>query len=143
MERDPVMGIRSLKGLVDDRTMDLLEAHAALAPKTVLAALTGVTVPHAHALRMRLARTGREVIDSLGLAADPPAMKLRWEHVETWPSSVFGSTLGLADTPEITDLRARCQEIGSADLHLLRRVEAARTWHLRPPWALKIGEQLP
>ncbi|MEM7157658.1 MAG: dTMP kinase [Myxococcota bacterium] len=133
-ERDPAMALKSVRGLSDAETHRLLARYSTQAPKSVLRALTSNGTDFAHDLRRQLVNTGREVIDSVGLLADEASMKLREEHVETWPSSVLGSMTHLSTEPGVAELLARATDAGAGDLHVLRQLQARKERELRPEW---------
>lgn len=133
-ERDPAIALRSLRGLRDDRTRELLGHYAPLAPKAVLQAITGDGSDFAHDLRRQLHATGREVVDSLGPLDDEPSLALREAHAERWPSTVLGSLVATAPSARIDALLDQCKSSGAGDVHVLRQLAARQERDQRPAW---------
>jgi len=134
LEKNPVLGMSTMRGLADDETHAAMDAHAEQAAKPVLAALTGRDDDAAYAIRERLWDTGREVVDSIrGLDSDA-AWQLRERAVEQHPSTVVHSMLGL-EGPRVAPMRARCESLGAGDVHLLRRVQGLDERPSWPEWA--------
>lgn len=125
-EQDPVIALRSLRGLDDAPAQELLSRYAGSVPKAVLDALTHNGSEFAHEMRRELASTGREVVDSLGRLEDDASMRLREEYAQRWPSTVLGTLTSAEVTPRVADLVATCQRAGAGDLHLLRQMAARR-----------------
>ncbi len=132
--KDPVMGIRSLRGVAGPRALALCRTYAAYAPKTVLRAIGGQGAAEVHALRNELTDTGREVLDSLGALVDDEAWAMRESLASRWPSSVLGSVLGVFHHPRLARLTARCREMGAGDLHVSRRVQGLDERAGLPDW---------
>ena len=122
LAKDPSVGLSSLVGLRGERVDELLTAFAGRAPKPVVAALAGRSDAHAHALRLELIETGREVVDSISGLDDPDSWALRRSCVERWPSTVVHSLEGLETLPQAQELAARCREAAPGDLFLTRRL---------------------
>lgn len=135
LEDNPVLGLDTLRGLADPRSLTVLERYAELAPKPVLAALGGRSDAAAHSLRERLFETGREVVDSVRGLNDDDSWALRQRCVERWPSTVAHSLLGLDDDDQVASLTARCGELAGGDLHVLRRLQGLRERPQLPEWA--------
>ncbi len=135
LERDPVLALRSVRGLDDERSRALLGDYASLAPKIVLRSLTGNGSDFAHDLRRQLEDTGREVIDSLGWLDDEASMALREAHAERWSSTVLGSLSRVSSTPRVDALIEQCQRHGAGDVHVLRQLALREESPQRPEWA--------
>ena len=130
LDKSPTIGISTLRGMHDAETNSILQSYAPYAPKLVLSVLTGRRDPEAFALREQLWDTGREVVDSIrGLDVDA-AWTMRERAVETHPSTVVHSMLGLSG-PRVEAMRARCETLGAGDIHLMRRVQGLIE---RPDW---------
>lgn len=134
LERSPTLCISTLRGMSGDEADDILQAHAAHAPKMVLAALTGRADVAAFRLRERLWDTGREVVDSIRGLDVEEAWTVRERGVEQHPSTVAHSMLGLSG-PRVDAMRAQCIEHGAGDIHLLRRLQGLDERPLWPEWA--------
>ena len=132
--KDPIEGLSSLRGVAVERGDELLRAYAPLAPKSVLAALTGRADEAAHALRETLLETGREVVDSVRGLSDERSGELRERWVERWPSTVAHSLLGLTPSRRVDTLRKRCAQLGAGDLHVTRRLAALDERADAPAW---------
>jgi len=134
VERDPVFGLQSLRGVGEGRGERLLERYAPRAPATVLDALAGRSDPRAYDLRAALFETGREVIDSVRGLADEAAWELREQALQRWPSTVAHSLLRLPDDARTRAMVARCAANARGDVHVLRRLQALREQSSWPEW---------
>lgn len=134
-DKNPLLALTSLRSTrtaLGDSWLTRTRDHA---PKLVLAALAGRTDDFAHDLREELFETGREVIDTVRRLDDPRSFALRDRAIARWPSTVLHSLLGLAQTPRVTELAARCRELGAGDIHMLRRVQLLDEQDEAPAWA--------
>jgi dTMP kinase len=136
-EKNPILGLTSLRSTRSAFGDEWLLRSCEHAPKLVLAALSGRTDPLAYELRDQLFETGREVVDSVRRLDDARAFALRERAVTRWPSTVLHSLLGLPRTPAVTDLYARCRELGAGDIHMLRREQLLEEHHAQPDWAAR------
>lgn len=134
-EKNPVIGLGTLRGLDDARTNALLERYADSAPKRVLAALGGRTDDFAHAMRRALFETGREVVDSVRGLDDDASWELRERGVERWPSTVAHSLLGIDPGERVAAMVARCGSLAKGDVHVLRRLKGLEERPGWPEWA--------
>ncbi|MDZ4694735.1 MAG: hypothetical protein SGI86_06260 [Deltaproteobacteria bacterium] len=134
-ERDPVLGLKSVRGLPDARAQTWLDRYAESAPKIVLEALAGRADAKAYELREQLFATGREVIDSLRGLDDEAAWALRERAIDCWPSTVVHSLLGLETQPRAQAMVARCNTLNLGDIHLLKRIQQFEERPLWPAWA--------
>jgi len=139
-DKNPLVALSSLRATrtpLGDEWLAQVKHHA---PKLVLTALSGRSDAFAHELRDELFETGREVVDTVRGLADERSFALRERALPRWPSTVLHSLLGLAETPRVRELRARCRELGSGDIHTLRReqlhAEAGVTTRARPYGAI-------
>jgi dTMP kinase len=142
LERNPVVGLLSLRGLCDARTDELLERYAERAPKVVLDVLGARSDPASFSLRERLFETGREVIESVRGLSGEAAFALRERGLPRWPSTVAHSLLGLPDEPRVRSLLERCAALGAGDVHVLRRLQRVAEWPSWPAWARAKSEDL-
>lgn len=125
-DRDPVYGLRSLRGVSGERAQAWLESFAESAPSAVLDALSGRSDDAAYRLRDALYETGREVIDSVRGLGDERAWALRERAAIQWPSTVAHSLLHLPADSRVREMTERCARLGAGDVHTLRRLEALR-----------------
>ena len=139
-EKNPVLGLASLRSTRTAFGDDQLVRNAAHAPKLVLAALHGRSDDLAHELREQLFETGREVVDTVRRLSDPRSFALRERALPRWPSTVMHSLLGLPRTPQVTALYARCRELGAGDIHMLRREQLLEEHQAQPDWAVRARE---
>jgi dTMP kinase len=136
LEKNPVAGLTSLRGLSDDRATAWLEDYAGRAPRTVLEVLGPRDDARAHGLRERLWDTGKEVVDSIRGIDDDFAWKVREAFLQEHPSTVAHSLQRLdPDDARVRDMRARCTEAGAGDLYLLRRLQRLDEFPTLPEWA--------
>jgi hypothetical protein len=142
LDKHPLYGIRTLRGLAEPRAYAWLELFADHAPKPVLRSLIGDGSEFAHGMRNRLLESGREVIDSLGTLDDEASLDLRERVVERWPSSVLGSLLRLPRGPRIQALLDAAQRLGAQDLHLKRRLAALSEWEQWPAWRRRDDDEV-
>ncbi len=134
-DKNPVLGLVSLRNTKTTFGDAWLERTAESAPKLVLAAISGRTDPFAYALRDQLFETGREVIDTVRRLDDVQAWELRERALTRWPSTVLHSLLGLAPSPRVNEIAARCRELGAGDIHMLRRARLLDEHGAQPRWA--------
>jgi dTMP kinase len=135
LEENPAEAVAGLRGLTCDRTHALLERYADNAPKAVLRAIGGREDARAHAFRLRLMATGREVMDSLRGLSDEGSWQIRETKWREWPSTVIHSLMGIHETPRAKHMIAQCLEAAGGDLHAKRRLQGLEERHLRPAWA--------
>jgi dTMP kinase len=133
-ERDPLLGLISLRGTQSEPGDAWLTRTREHAPKLVIAALAGRRDAFAYALRDALFETGREVIDSLRRLPDEPAFALRERALSRWPSTVAHSLLGLPESARTRSLYERCRALGDRDLHVLRRLVLLDEQAAQPSW---------
>lgn len=138
-ERDPLLGLRTVRGLVDPRVDRWLEEYSTLAPKAVLGALGARTDDASFRLRDSLFDTGREVLDGLRGVDHESAWALRDRALSLWPAEVVASLLGLETNPRAKALIERCASIGAGDLHVMRRLRQLEEHPLQPEWARSRG----
>lgn len=136
-EKNPILGLNSLRSTRSTFGDEWLVRSCEHAPKLVLSALAGRDDALAHDLREALFESGREVIDSVRRLSDPRSFALRERAVARWPSTVLHSLLGLPRTPAVTDLYARCRELGAGDIHMLRREQLLEEHQAQPDWAVR------
>jgi dTMP kinase len=134
-ERNPVLGLTSLRGTATARGDVWLRTASEHAPKLVLAALAGRSDAFAYELRDALFETGREVVDTVRRLADERAFALRERALGRWPSTVAHSLLGLPMDARVRNLTQRCRAAGAHDLHVLRRLTLLEEQTQRPSWA--------
>ena len=134
-EKNPVLGLSSLRNTRTRFGDDWLQRAAPHAPKLVLAALVGRDDDLAYELRDNLFETGREVIDTVRRLDDPRAHALRERALSRWPSTVLHSLLGLARSPRVIELDAQCRARGAGDIHMLRRAQLLEEYTSRPQWS--------
>jgi hypothetical protein len=134
-ERDPALGVRSLRGVQGPRAQHWLERYAGNAPKMVLDAITGRTDADAHGLRAALFDTGREVIDSIRGLDDEASWVLRERALAAWPSTVAHSLLGLEGHARAQAMAKRCLALAAGDLHVHRRLAQLDERPSWPEWA--------
>jgi dTMP kinase len=135
LEQDPVLALQTLRGVPGPRAQGWLEHYAGVAPKPVLAALFGRADVGAHALRQSLVGTGREVVDSVRGLDDAAAWAIREQFLETWPSTVANSLLGLEREPRAEQMAARCRSLAGGDTHVMRRLQRLTENATWPAWA--------
>jgi len=87
----PVPAIASLAGLTSDRAWRWREKMLGRAPKTVLSTIVGLDDGRAWAMRVAMASSCREALDSLIGLDHPTAWELRENHLELWPACVIKS----------------------------------------------------
>lgn len=133
-ERDPAYGVRSLKGVRDERADAWLARYAASAPAPVLEALAGRDDAAAYRLREQLADTGHELLESVRGLDDEQAWAARERGVERFPASVLHSLLGLPADARSRLVAERAASAGAGDLHVLRRAQALREQAELPEW---------
>jgi dTMP kinase len=137
-EKNPVVALTSLRNTRTPQGDAWLTRTKRHAPKLVLAAIAGRSDSFAYDLREELFEAGREVIDTVRRLEDDRAFALRERAISRWPSTVLHSLLGLAPSPRVAQLHARCRQLGAGDVHTLRRAqlieeqEAAPSWSERP-----------
>jgi dTMP kinase len=134
-DKNPLLALASLRSTrtaLGDAWLTRTRAHA---PKLVLAALAGRTDDFAHDLREELFETGREVIDPVRRLDDARSFALRERAVARWPSTVLHSLFGLQPTSRVTEMQARCRELGAGDIHMLRRAQLLGEQDEAPTWA--------
>jgi dTMP kinase len=134
-ERDPTLGLVSLRGTRSDAGDAWLARTKQHAPKLVLAALSGRRDDFAYRIRDELFEVGREVIDTVRRLPDEAAFALRERAMPRWASTVAHSLLGLPESARVKSLRERCRAAGERDLHVQRRILLLEEHALRPSWA--------
>lgn len=135
LEREPRLGIESLRGVRGERADRVLETFSDKAEKPVLRALSGRTDDFAHELRRALLPVGREVVDSIRGLDDEGSWQLREAFIERSPSTVLNSLTGLDPSALVSRVRAHCEAQGAGDLHTLRRSCGLDEYPGRPAWA--------
>lgn len=141
MDKHPIVGLKTVVGLVDPRVDRWLELYSEKAPKRVLAALSRRSDPFAYELREALFETGAEVIGSLRHLTDDRAMALRERAVSRWPAAVISSlsaVTGKSERPNaaaVVPMVERCKEEGAGDLFVARQLQSREEWPGRPAWA--------
>jgi dTMP kinase len=134
-DKNPVVALTSLRSTrtpLGDSWLARTKHHA---PKLVLAALAGRSDSFSYDLRDELFEAGREVVDTVRRLADDRAFELRERAVTRWPSTVLHSLLGLAPSPRVAGLHARCRELGAGDVHTLRRAQLHEEQSAAPSWS--------
>jgi dTMP kinase len=134
-EKNPIVGLSSLRSTRTASGDAWLERSAGHAPKLVLAALVGRSDDFAYEMRDALFETGREVIDTVRRLDDPRAHALRERAITRWPSTVLHSLLGLPASARTAELDKRCRELGAGDIHMLRRAQLLDEHAARPEWS--------
>ena len=134
-EKNPVLGLTSLRNTRTASGDVWLERCAPHAPKLVLAAVGGRNDDFAYEVRDALFETGREVVDTVRRLDDPRAHALRERALSRWPSTVLHSLLGLPASPRVAELDRRCRELGAGDIHMLRRAQLLDEYAARPQWS--------
>jgi dTMP kinase len=134
-EKNPILGLTSLRSTRTAYGDEWLERCAPHAPKLVLAAVSGRDDDFAYEVRDALFETGREVVDTVRRSDDPRAHALRERAIARWPSTVLHSLLGLPASPRVTELDKRCRELGAGDIHMLRRAQLLDEYAARPEWS--------
>ena len=134
-ERDPMLGLISLRGTHTETGDAWLTRTKHHAPKLVLAALAGRRDDFAYRMRDELFEVGREVIDTVRRLSDEAAFGLRERALPRWASTVAHSLLGLPESARVRSLRERCRAAGERDLHVQRRILLLEEHALRPSWA--------
>jgi dTMP kinase len=133
-ERNPLLGLISLRGVQSVQGDAWLLSAREDAPKLVLNALAGRSDAFAYRLREELFETGREVIDSVRGLPDAAAFALRERAMPRWASTVAHSLLDLPDSAGVRSLYDRCSAVGQRDLHVLRRLRLLDEQPARPSW---------
>jgi len=87
----PVPAIASLAGLTGEKSWRWREKMLGRAPKTVLATIAGLDDGRAWAMRVAMATSCREVLDSVIGLDHPTAWELREECLELWPANAIKS----------------------------------------------------
>lgn len=133
-EKNPEQAVATLRRVSGERADELLRWLAPHMPKLVLGAIAGRSDETASRLRRELVDTGREVIESTAFVDDEAAWALRTELAERYPSTVIHSLRGLNDSPRRRELVARCERLGSGDLHTARRAVGLAEYGDLPAW---------
>ena len=124
-ESAPVAAIGSISGVMNsERAWKWRLRWIERAQKTVFGTLRHNRDERGWPLRMRLAATCKEAIDSIQDLDDAPAWQLRERYADVWPSTVLKSLGPLSTTPEGERLTARQLARHPGNLSLLKHASA-------------------
>lgn len=133
-KKEPVTGLKSLRGVRSEEGDELLMTFGRLAAKPVLSSLAGRGDAVAQRLRNDLTDTGREVIDSLRGLDDDESWRLRQQFATPWHSTVTHSLEGVPEGTRREQVLRECQAAGAGDAYFLRRQRGLQEYLERPEW---------
>jgi dTMP kinase len=123
----PVPAIASLAGLTSDKAWRWRERMLGRAPKTVLSTIAGLDDGRAWAMRVAMASSCREALDSLIGLDHPTAWQLREGCLEVWPASTIKSLGVLVSGARGKDLLRRALELYPGNISLLKQAAGVAT----------------
>jgi dTMP kinase len=123
----PVPAIGSLVGISSDRAWRWRERMLGRAPKTVLSTIAGMDDGRAWAMRVAMASSCREALDSLIGLDHPTAWQLREACLELWPASVVRSLGVLVSGTPGRDILRRALELFPGNISLLKQAAGIAT----------------
>ena len=129
----PVPAIASLLGLSSDRAWRWRERMLGRAPKTVLSTIVGMDEGRAWAMRVAMASSCRESLDSLIGLDHPTAWQLREACLELWPACAIKSLGVLVSGARGRELLHRALALFPGNISLLKQAAGIATGsHLTP-----------
>jgi dTMP kinase len=123
----PVPAIASLTGLTSDRAWRWRERMLGRAPKTVLSTIAGLDDGRAWAMRVAMASTCREALDSLIGLDHPTAWQLREACLEQWPAASIKSLGVLVSGARGKELLERALTLFPGHISLLKQAAGVAT----------------
>ena len=123
----PVPAIASLAGLTSDRAWRWREKMLGRAPKTVLSTIAGLDDGRAWAMRVAMAASCREALDSLIGLDHPTAWELRESYLEQWPACAIKSLGVLVSGARGKALLQRALEQFPDNISLLKQAAGIAT----------------
>jgi len=122
-----VPAIASLEGLTSDRAWRWRERMLGRAPKTVLSTIVGLDDGRAWAMRVAMAASCREALDSLIGLDHPTAWELRESYLEQWPACAIKSLGVLVNGQRGKALLRRALELFPDNISLLKQAAGIAT----------------
>jgi dTMP kinase len=123
----PVPAIASLLGLTSERAWRWREKMLGRAPKTVLSTIVGLDDGRAWAMRVAMAASCREALDSLIGLDHPTAWELRESCLEQWPACAIKSLGVLVNGARGKELLQRALSLFPANISLLKQAAGIAT----------------
>jgi dTMP kinase len=123
----PVPAIASLAGLTSDKAWKWRDRMLGRAPKTVLSTIAGLDDGRAWAMRVAMASTCRESLDSLIGLDHPTAWDLRESCLELWPSCAIKSLGVLVNGARGKELLQRALTLFPQNISLLKEAAGIAT----------------
>jgi dTMP kinase len=123
----PVPAIASLVGISSDRAWRWRERMLGRAPKTVLSTIVGMDDGRAWAMRVAMASSCRESLDSLIGLDHPTAWELREACLELWPACAVKSLGVLVSGPRGREVLRRALELFPGNISLLKQAAGIAT----------------
>lgn len=120
----PIEALRSIVGLVCDKSFRWRSDAIRRAPRPVMETLRGIDDERAWEMRNRVVADCREALDGIGGLDAAPAWALRESAADIWPCSVVKSLGPLADTARGEALLARQLERHGGNPNVLRHAAA-------------------
>jgi dTMP kinase len=122
-----VPAIGSLAGLTSERAWRWREKMLGRAPKTVLSTIAGLDDGRAWAMRVAMAASCREALDSLIGLDHPTAWDLRENCLEQWPACAIKSLGVLVNGARGKELLARALSLFPNNISLLKQAAGIAT----------------
>jgi dTMP kinase len=123
----PVPAIGSIVGLTSARAWRWREKMLGRAPKTVLSTIAGLDDGRAWAMRVTMAASCREALDSLIGLDHPTAWELREGFLEIWPACAIKSLGVLVNGAHGKELLRRALELFPRNVSLLKQAAGIAT----------------
>jgi len=123
----PVPAIGSIAGLQSARAWRWREKMLGRAPKTVLSTIAGLDDGRAWAMRVAMAASCREALDSLLGLDHPTAWELREGFLEIWPACAIKSLGVLVNGARGKELLRRALELFPNNVSLLKQAAGIAT----------------
>jgi dTMP kinase len=123
----PVPAIASIAGLTSARAWRWRERMLGRAPKTVLSTIVGLDDGRAWAMRVAMAASCREALDSLIGLDHPTAWELREGFLEVWPACAIKSLGVLVNGARGKELLHRALGLFPGNISLLKQAAGIAT----------------
>jgi len=123
----PVPAIASIAGLTSGRAWRWRERMLGRAPKTVLSTIVGLDDGRAWAMRVAMAASCREALDSLIGLDHPTAWELREGFLEVWPACAIKSLGVLVNGARGKELLHRALALFPGNISLLKQAAGIAT----------------
>jgi dTMP kinase len=123
----PVPAIASIAGLSSDKAWRWRDRMLGRAPKTVLSTITGLDDGRAWAMRVAMATSCRESLDSLLGLDHPTAWELREGCLELWPACAIKSLGVLVNGARGIELLHRALQLFPENISLLKQAAGIAT----------------